>query len=81
MELKRLSNGLGAEVIGADLSEDLSAADIDAIRTAWHEHLVLVFREQQLSPEAHIAFSRHFGDLDRHEALPRYRHPEHPERH
>jgi taurine dioxygenase len=79
MQVRSLSNALGAEVKGIDLAKPLSAADIGAIRLAWREHLVLLFRDQELPPEAHIAFSRHFGELDRHEALPRYRHPDHPE--
>lgn len=72
MDLRRLSNGLGAEVIGIDLAP-FRDGEIDAIRGAWRDHLVLLFRDQQLTPEAHIAFSRHFGELDRHEALPRDR--------
>lgn len=79
MELRRLSNSLGAEVIGVDLAQPLAPADLDEIRAAWRDHLVLLFRNQQLTPQAHIDFSRQFGDLDRHEALPRYRHPDHPE--
>jgi taurine dioxygenase len=79
MELRPLSNALGAEIVGVDLSRPLRDADVDAIRAAWHDHLVLLFRNQALTPEAHIAFSRHFGELDRHEALPRYRHPQHAE--
>ena len=79
MEVRRLANALGAEISGIDLAHPLSAAQADAVRAAWHEHLVLLFRNQRLSPDAHIAFSRHFGELDRHEALPRYRHPDHPE--
>jgi len=79
METRRLSNGLGAEVIGVNLAKPLRDAQIAVLRGGWNEHLVLVFRNQELSPEAHIAFSRHFGDLDKHEALPRYRHPDHAE--
>lgn len=79
MKLRRLSNALGAEVEGVDLSVPLAESGIAALRAAWHEHLVLLFRDQMLTPGQHIAFSRYFGDLDRHEALPRYRHPDHPE--
>jgi taurine dioxygenase len=79
MELRRLANKLGAEVKGVDLRKPLPEAELRDIRRAWNDHLVLLFRGQELSPEEHIAFSRNFGDLDRHEALPRYRHPDHPE--
>ncbi len=54
---------LGAEVQDVDLRA-VTPAQFDAIHQAWLDHSVLLFRGQQLSPEALIAFSRHFGDLD-----------------
>ena len=60
LEIKPLTGALGAEVHGVQLSE-LSADEFDAIETAWLEHLVLFFRDQQLTPEQHIAFAEHFG--------------------
>ncbi|HEM46806.1 MAG TPA: TauD/TfdA family dioxygenase [Alphaproteobacteria bacterium] len=55
---------LGAEIRGLDLSRPLEAETVAAIKAAWDEHLVLVFREQNLSDPQLIAFSRHFGELD-----------------
>src|SRR5471032_705079 len=55
--------GLGAEIRGADLrrlGDDVFAA----IHRAWLDHLVLLFRGQQLSDVQLIAFSRRFGELD-----------------
>lgn len=77
--LRPLSRALGAEVQGVDLRKPLDPATADALRKAWAENLILLFRGQELSHEQHIAFSRTFGDLDRHEAIPTFRHPEHPE--
>jgi len=54
---------VGAEVRGVDLAA-ASAAQIDAIKHAWYRHDVLVFREQRLSDDDLLAFSRHFGALD-----------------
>ncbi len=54
---------LGAEVAGVDLRA-VTPAQFDAIHQAWLDHSVLLFRGQDLSPEALIGFSRHFGDLD-----------------
>jgi taurine dioxygenase len=54
---------LGAEVKGVDLARP-SAADIEAIKNAWYEHDVLLFRNQRLSDEHLLSFSRHFGTLD-----------------
>jgi taurine dioxygenase len=54
---------LGAEIQGVDLKR-LSDADFAAIHGAWLDHLVLLFRGQQLTDEDFIAFSRRFGGLD-----------------
>jgi taurine dioxygenase len=78
--LRPLSYALGAEVVGADLSAEMGNADFAAIHDAFLRHGVLLFRDQEnLTREQHIAFSRRFGELDRHDNLPRDRHPEYPE--
>ncbi len=79
MELRPLSNALGAEVSGIDITEDLSAEQVSAIRDAWNQHHILLFRGLDLTPEQHIAFSRRFGDLDTHDATPFDRLDGHPE--
>lgn len=55
---------LGAEILGVDLSQDLDTATLETIRRAWDEHLVLLFRDQQLNEPLLLAFARHFGELD-----------------
>ncbi len=64
LNLQPLAPALGAEVRDIDLSADLSVETVAAIGAAWLDHLVLVFRGQQLSDAALVAFSRRFGDLD-----------------
>jgi taurine dioxygenase len=54
---------LGATVNGVDL-RDLSEATFARIMQAWHEHSVLLFRDQTLTDQDLIAFSRRLGDLD-----------------
>ena len=61
-----LHSALGAEVVGLDLSQELDDETLATIEDAFHEHLVLCFRDQQLTPEDHIRFSRHFGWLEVH---------------
>lgn len=63
MEIHPTGKALGAEIEGVDLKR-LGDADFEAIHGAWLDHLVLLFRGQQLDDEEFIAFSRHFGDLD-----------------
>jgi taurine dioxygenase len=53
----------GAEVRGMDLA-DASGTAIQAIKKAWYRHDVLVFRNQRLTDDDLLSFSRHFGTLD-----------------
>lgn len=55
--------GLGAEIGGVDLRH-LGEPAFAAIRRAWLDNLVLLFRGQQLTDAELIAFSRRFGELD-----------------
>jgi taurine dioxygenase len=54
---------LGAEVRGVDL-RDLDEAAFERVMQAWHDHSVLLFRDQAVSDQELIAFSRRLGDLD-----------------
>jgi taurine dioxygenase len=54
---------LGAEVRGVDLRR-IDDSAFAAIHRAWLDHLVLLFRGQDLDDDDLIAFSRRFGDLD-----------------
>ena len=69
---------IGASVVGADLARDADDATFGQIEDALHEHLVVVVRDQKLSPEQHIRFSRRFGVLADHVLSP-YALPGHPE--
>lgn len=55
---------LGADIEGVDLSRPIDETLFGEILAAWHEHLVLRFRGQDLSDPELIAFSRRFGTLD-----------------
>lgn len=54
---------LGADVTGFDIKA-MSDADIAFIHQAWLDHLVLRIRGQDFGDDAHLAFARHFGELD-----------------
>ncbi|MBS0895037.1 TauD/TfdA family dioxygenase [Tatumella sp. JGM130] len=58
--------GTGAEIIGLDLSHKLNTADFRRIHQAHLHYHLLVFRQQTLTPEQQIAFSRRFGPLQIH---------------
>lgn len=55
------SNAIGAEIRNIDISQSLSAETVRNLLKAWHTHLVLLFRKQELSPEKHITFTSYFG--------------------
>lgn len=63
LTVKPLSSALGAEIVGVDLSKPLDDATVAAIKAAWNEHLVLLFRNQTLSEDDQVRFARHFGEL------------------
>ncbi len=63
MEIISLSSALGAEIRGVDCAESLEDGTIDALRRAWHEHLVIVLRGQDLDEDAQVRFAERFGEL------------------
>lgn len=79
LNLRRLSYALGAEVCEVDVAAPMSEQRFGEIYRAFLDHGVLLFRDQDITREQHIEFSRRFGELDRHDALPRDRHPQYPE--
>jgi len=60
-----VAGSLGAEINGVDLSCPEEAM-VGEIRRALLEHHVVFFRDQNLTPEAQMAFGRCFGELDTH---------------
>lgn len=59
-----LDGGIGAELRGLDLAEAWDADTVAAVRTAWLEHCVLLFRDQVLDDGQLLAFTRQFGELE-----------------
>ena len=77
MEPIRLGAAMGAEVRGVDLSEPLDDRVVERIRSAFLEHLVLVFRGQTLTPFEQVAFTERFGRVEPHPLRPRPSHTDH----
>jgi taurine dioxygenase len=61
-----LTPHLGAEVSGLDLAQRLDDDQLAALRRAWADWSVLVFRDQHLDRDAHKRFGRYFGTLHTH---------------
>jgi alpha-ketoglutarate-dependent taurine dioxygenase len=60
---------IGTEVRGVDLGRPLDDATLAELDALWAEHPVLVFPDQPISDEQHIAFGRRFGELEIHPSV------------
>jgi len=60
------ANGFGAEISAVDLATYTSSETFESIRNALVLHKVLIFRDQQLDDNAHLAFAERFGPLEGH---------------
>ena len=78
LSIKPSGAALGAGIGGVDLSQELDERTFNDIVNALHAHEVVVFRDQDLTPEQHVAFSRRFGELEHHVRQDRCR-PGYPE--
>lgn len=66
MSVRPLGERLGAEIRGIDLARPLDDDTFAEVAKAFFEHQVVVFRQQNLTPEQQIAFTRRFGELEHH---------------
>ena len=64
LRLQPNAQGLGARVLGLDLSQPLSADDRLTLIAALGRHGVLCFPQQQLTPRQQRDFSANFGTLE-----------------
>ena len=67
-----ISGALGCEIGGVDLRQPLDQATLDEISQAFEHFCVIVFRDQDLTPDQHKAFSRRFGELTELPQAPSY---------
>lgn len=57
---------VGVEVHGFDISQPYTEELAAKLRELWYEHAILLFRDQAITPENQIGFSRLFGSLQTH---------------
>jgi taurine dioxygenase len=58
---RALAAAIGAEIIGVDLSQPISEPIFAKVLDAWHQNLVILFRDQHLDEDAQVRFGERFG--------------------
>jgi alpha-ketoglutarate-dependent 2,4-dichlorophenoxyacetate dioxygenase len=64
LRFRSLTPCIGAEVEGIDLRTALNPQQAEAIHEGMDRYAVLVFRDQPLTDEQHLAFTRALGDME-----------------
>ena len=62
INVTEMSPACGAIIEGIDLSQDLTNRQFDEIHEALLDRTVIVFRDQDLTPDQQVAFARRFGE-------------------
>jgi taurine dioxygenase len=61
-KVRKIAGACGAEIEGVNLSQELDGEVVEAIRRAWLDHLVIVFRGQDLTPAQFMRFAERLGE-------------------
>src|ERR1700751_5699187 len=70
IKVERLTACIGAEVSGVNLGDASRDSSLFAdIKGLLLKYRVLFFRDQDISRAEHVAFARHFGELEDHPVL------------
>lgn len=77
ISIEPLSPVIGAVISGVDLAQSLDNKTFDAVYQALMDHLVIFFRDQDMTLDQQKDFGRRFGKLHIHPAAPKM--AEHPE--
>ena len=62
MDIRPIAGALGAEIHGVDLSQPLGDNVLGAVRRAFLDHLVIFFRDQDLSSQQYLDVARSLGE-------------------
>lgn len=65
MKVLPLSDALGAEITGINAA-NLDDKTFNTLRDAYHDHIVIVVRDQNLTPAQQTTFARRFGEIQYH---------------
>ena len=71
IEVVPVSGGVGVEVHNVDIKNGLDASAFDKLRAAFVEHGLIFLRDQDITPDEHIAFAERWGDININRFFPR----------
>jgi alpha-ketoglutarate-dependent taurine dioxygenase len=63
MQLRPVTETIGTEILGVDISKPLAPAVFDRIYQALLDTTIVLFRGQKLTPAGQVAFTRQFGEI------------------
>jgi len=75
--VRKCDAALGAEIV-FDLAQPIDDRTFAELERLFHDNIIVFFRDQRLTNQQHIAFSRRFGELEIH-IVKKYLLPDHPE--
>jgi len=64
LDIRQAAGAVGAEIHGVDLRQPLDEGTFGEIRKAFRDYGVIFFRDQDITPEQHIAFAERFGPIN-----------------
>ena len=64
IEVTPVGSALGAEISGVDIGSGVNDDQFDEIWQAFIEHSVVFFRDQDITPDQHIAFAERWGEIN-----------------
>jgi taurine dioxygenase len=63
-DIRPASPAVGAEILGVDLSQPLTEGETTELRGALNDYGVIFFRDQDITPEQHVAFAERFAPIN-----------------
>ena len=69
--VKPFTGTIGAFIEGLDISKPLDDKTVKELNQAWVHYQVLFFRDQDITPEQHVAFATNFGEVQMGGSIPR----------
>ena len=71
IEIVPVSGGVGVELHNVYIKNGIDAAAFDEMRAAFVEHGLIFLRDQDITPDEHIAFAERWGDINVNRFFPR----------